>query len=121
MRKEKIFHFFSGPYQKPLGMLIFFSLQMQRGPTQKKMGGGGPFPIVQLTLYSIYETRMLFNQLAHDLTTSLTLNFKHFPSVASSSANHSLWRVFDMKGMGFMEFHGYYDAMHHYDYDWIVL
>ena len=58
MRKEKIFLFFPGPYQKPLGMLKFFSLQLQRGPHPDPPKitnifqnlGGGPFTIVHATL-----------------------------------------------------------------------
>ena len=60
MRKEKIFLFFPGPYQKPLGMLKFLRLQLQRGPPLifaekiKNLGGrGGPFSIVHVTLLTI--------------------------------------------------------------------
>ena len=35
-KRDKIFHFFSEPYQKLLGMLTFFSLQLQKGPPLKK-------------------------------------------------------------------------------------
>ena len=44
-----MFHVLLEPYQKPLGMLKYFSLQLKRGPPKKK-NMGGPFTSVHVTL-----------------------------------------------------------------------